>query len=95
MPFLRADAADWVPDSETLDTLLGMRNRANPSTTQIKTLQELGAAERKRTGLIKLKKRKTKIPGDPFGLYYGWSGNVGHPMDKRMVSSPFTHRRGT
>ncbi|KAK7952876.1 hypothetical protein PG988_013570 [Apiospora saccharicola] len=86
MPYRLADAPNWVPESQTLEVLLGKRNQSSPSTQKTKTLQELDDAERRQTGLVKLGKTTDKIQGDPFGIHYGWAGNVAHPTDERMVS---------
>ncbi|KAK8012246.1 hypothetical protein PG991_009621 [Apiospora marii] len=85
MPYRLADRPEWVPDSQTLDALLSKRNRSSPSTEKIKALQELDDAERGHTGLVKLGKTNDKIEGDPFGVYYGWAGNVAHPTDEKML----------
>ncbi|KAK8137387.1 hypothetical protein PG984_005327 [Apiospora sp. TS-2023a] len=85
MPYRLADAPDRVPESQTLEVLLGKRNQSSPSTQKTKTLQELDDAERRQTGLVKLGKTTDKIQGDPFGIHYGWAGNVAHPTDERML----------
>ncbi|KAK9413547.1 putative Prolyl 4-hydroxylase alpha subunit Fe(2+) 2OG dioxygenase domain-containing protein [Seiridium unicorne] len=81
MPYLRADAPESTPESETIESLLGERN----SKTQTNPLQGLTEKERRRKGLVKLRMSSGAIPGDPFGFYQAWAGNVGHSSDKRMV----------
>lgn len=88
MPYARADAPPGLPDSETIETLLGNRNTNGARTHKKKTLAGLNDEERRQTGLITLGKRHTKIPGDPYGVYLSWAGNVAHPKDDRMVHQP-------
>lgn len=85
MPYLKSDAPLDTPDTETLESLLGKRNNRNSRLKRIKTIQDLTDAEKRRSGLITIGKRCTKIPGDPFGVYPSWAGNVSHPEDERMV----------
>ncbi|RYP66932.1 hypothetical protein DL771_007506 [Monosporascus sp. 5C6A] len=85
MPSLRADTPSSVPDCETIEYLLGKRNKTNKQTRQVKTLGELSSEERLKTGLVRLGKRTTKINGDPFGVLAVWAGNVSHQNDERML----------
>ncbi|RYP83153.1 hypothetical protein DL769_001459 [Monosporascus sp. CRB-8-3] len=76
-----------VPDCETIEYLLGKRNKTNKQTRQVKTLAELSFEERLKTGLVRLGKRTTKIDGDPFGMLAVWAGNVSHQNDERMLKA--------
>ncbi|RYP42604.1 hypothetical protein DL767_000128 [Monosporascus sp. MG133] len=76
MPSLRADTPSGVPDCETIEYLLGKRNKTNKQTRQVKTLAELSFEERLKTDLVRLGKRTTKINGDPFGMLAVWAGNL-------------------
>ena len=84
MPSLRADAPDNVPDSETLEYLLGKRNLSNRETKKTKTLGQLSLEERLKTGIASLSRRNVYIDGDPHGVSPVWAGNVGHPHDQHM-----------
>ena len=85
MPYLKADAPLNTPEAETLESLLGKKNYHNTRLKRIKTIQDLTDAERNRSGLVTIGKRCITIPGDPFGVYPSWAGNVAHPEDERMV----------
>ncbi|RYP45565.1 hypothetical protein DL768_008114 [Monosporascus sp. mg162] len=78
-------ASPGVPDCETIEYLLGKRNKTNKQTRQVKTLAELSFEERLKTGLVQQGKRTTKINGDPFGMLAVWAGNVSHQNDERML----------
>ncbi|KAI1081826.1 hypothetical protein F5B20DRAFT_588382 [Whalleya microplaca] len=86
MPYHRADAPASIPDHEIIESLLGRSNNHDYRTRRIKRLNQLSKEEQERTGLITLGKRKTHIPGDPYGVYPSWAGNIGHPRDIAMFS---------
>lgn len=85
MPLKRQEASPSFPRQETLEFLLGDRNKESKATRHIKHLGELTEAERAESNLVRLGKRRTAIPGDPFGVWCSWAGNVGHGEDERMV----------
>jgi len=85
MPYSRKNAPLAVPDCETIEYLLGAPNPKSKATRAVKPLDEASGAQQKRKNLVRLGKRCTQIPGDPFGLWPSWAGNVGHPEDERMV----------
>ena len=84
MPSLRADTPGHVPDSETLEYLLGERSTLKGRPRTIKTLGQLTPEERLKTGMACLERRDIHIHGDPYGISPVWAGNVGHPYDDRM-----------
>ncbi|ROW14238.1 hypothetical protein VPNG_04237 [Cytospora leucostoma] len=84
MPSLRAEAPPHIPGEETIESLLGQSNQTSKASSKVKPLQELKPAQRQRTGIIELGKRKTRIQGDPWGHYLSWAGNVAHPEDRRV-----------
>ncbi|KAI3337572.1 hypothetical protein HD806DRAFT_43758 [Xylariaceae sp. AK1471] len=84
MPFARTNAPPWVPEEETIESLLSERNESDRKTGQIKTLQELSAHQKARQNLIELGVRRMRIEGDPWGEYLSWAGNIGHPKDPRI-----------
>jgi hypothetical protein len=84
MPLRRHDAPSSIPDSETIETLLGRPSKESPGT---KTLQQLSDEERKQINLITFGRRQRVIQGDPEGIWFRWAGNVAHPLDPRMVKS--------
>ena len=86
MPSKRADAPDSVPDTETLEYLLGERNLSNGRTKRVKTLSQLTPEERLKTGMASLQRRDIHIEGDPYAISPVWAGNVGHPFDQRMTT---------
>ncbi|KAI5920650.1 hypothetical protein F4810DRAFT_723205 [Camillea tinctor] len=90
MPYHIASAPVGIPEYETIESLLGLPNPSTKHTRGIKTLQELNDEEKRNFNLITLGKRCTAIPGDPYGLYPAWSGNVAHPKDRRIfqIMSP-------
>ncbi|KAI3324321.1 hypothetical protein HD806DRAFT_65333 [Xylariaceae sp. AK1471] len=81
MPLRRQDAPSSIPDSETLETLLGRLSTESPGT---KTLQQLSDEERQQKNLITFGRRQRVIQGDPEGIWFRWAGNVAHPLDPRM-----------
>ncbi|KAK6855582.1 hypothetical protein PG995_007733 [Apiospora arundinis] len=85
MPNLMSESAPGTPTEHTIEYLLGQRNVEEKSKKDLKSLGELTDHERSATGIVRLGTRRTKIPGDPFGLYSSWAGNVSHPGDKRML----------
>lgn len=91
MPYLKADAPLGTPETETLENLLGKKNAHSTRLRRIKTIQELTDEERKKTGLVTIGNRCIAIPGDPFGVYPSWAGNVAHPEDERMVCCRTLH----
>lgn len=86
MPSRRAEAPASVPDCETIEDLLGVRNRFDARTRKTRTLAELTDDERSKTNLVAFGTRQERIEGDPFAVIPSWAGNVGHPRDVRMVS---------
>jgi len=82
MPYLRKDAPPHTPEVELIESLLS-EEREDTST---RPLQDITEEERKRTNLVQLGKRTEYIPGDPFGVWPSWAGNVAHPEDLQMVS---------
>ncbi|KAK8018928.1 hypothetical protein PG991_008118 [Apiospora marii] len=85
MPCLKSDAPPGTPDERTIESLLGARNYQNKATALTRCLHELTEEEKTNVGLVKLGKRCTKIPGDPFGVLSSWAGNIAHHQDERMV----------
>ncbi|KAK7949272.1 uncharacterized protein PG986_010158 [Apiospora aurea] len=84
MPFLRAEAPAGTPDEETIEYLLGQRHVSVKHRKKIKTIGELAEAERARAGLVHWGKRCDVVPGDPYGLWRTWAGNLSHHRDDRM-----------
>jgi hypothetical protein len=85
MPFRRKDAPPTVPDCETIEYLLGAPNKKSRATRAVKPFDENSKAQKRRKNLVRLGERCTQIPGDPFGLWPSWTGNIAHPKDGRMV----------
>ncbi|KAK8066819.1 hypothetical protein PG997_013566 [Apiospora hydei] len=81
MPYQMSQAPPGTPEEVTIEYLLAKPNEKMGQTT----LGELSDQERSATGLVQLGKRCTRIPGDPFGLYAAWAGNVSHASDDRML----------
>lgn len=81
MPYLRKDAPPHIPEDELIESLLS--EEKYDCTTQ--ALQDISDEERNLTNLVRLGKRTERIPGDPFGVWPCWTGNVAHPEDLRMV----------
>ncbi|KAK7955240.1 hypothetical protein PG988_015934 [Apiospora saccharicola] len=84
MPYQKSEAPPGTPDELTVEYLLNKRNDTKEWRQTIKTLDELDDKEKSATGLVRLNKRCTRIPGDPYGVYSAWAGNVGHSDDERM-----------
>ncbi|KAK8040067.1 hypothetical protein PG993_008478 [Apiospora rasikravindrae] len=87
MPFLRAEAPAGTPDEETIEYLLGQRHVPVKHRKKINTIGELTEAERARRGLVHWGKRCDVVPGDPYGLWRTWAGNLSHHRDDRMASA--------
>ncbi|KAK0622401.1 hypothetical protein B0T14DRAFT_563854 [Immersiella caudata] len=87
MPFSRKNALLSVPGCETIECLLRAPNNKSRATRVVKPFDEHMKAQQRRKGLVKLGKRCTQIPGDPFGLWTPWASNVVHPRDERMPRS--------
>ncbi|KAK5659775.1 hypothetical protein OQA88_986 [Cercophora sp. LCS_1] len=83
MPYLRCYAPLGVPDCETIESLLGLRNTTGKAASAVKPLQELTKEQRHQTELVALGKNGERIQGDPFGIWRSWSGNVSHHQDAR------------
>ncbi|KAK7965822.1 uncharacterized protein PG986_000099 [Apiospora aurea] len=80
MPYQMSQAPPGTPEEVTIEYLLAKPNEKMDQ----KTLGELSDQQRSATGHVQLAKRCTRIPGDPFGLYAAWAGNVSHASDDRM-----------
>ncbi|KAK8135040.1 hypothetical protein PG984_007052 [Apiospora sp. TS-2023a] len=86
MPFLRVEAAPaGTPKEETVVHLLGERHNEAKHRRKIKTYVEITEAQRNETGLVQWGKRRDVIPGDPYGLWRPWAGNLSHHRDYRML----------
>ncbi|KAK8017791.1 hypothetical protein PG993_014117 [Apiospora rasikravindrae] len=91
MPYQMSQAPPGTPEELTLEYLLGKKN----DKMDVKALGELSDQERSATGLVQLGQRCTRIPGDPFGVYSAWAGNVGHSDDRHMISAcPLLESKG-
>ncbi|KAK8006007.1 hypothetical protein PG991_012304 [Apiospora marii] len=85
MPFLRAEAPPGTPEEETIEYLLGRRHTQVKHRRKIKTYGEITDEQRAETGLVQWGKRRDVIPGDPYGLWRSWAGNLSHHRDDRML----------
>ncbi|KAK8078513.1 hypothetical protein PG996_004683 [Apiospora saccharicola] len=87
MPYLRVEEAPTgIPKEETVVHLLGERHTEVKHRRKIKTYNEITEAQRTETGLVQWGKRRDVIPGDPYGLWRSWAGNLSHHRDYRMLS---------
>ncbi|KAK7978630.1 hypothetical protein PG988_006120 [Apiospora saccharicola] len=87
MPYLRVEGAPTgIPKEETVVHLLGERHTEVKHRRKIKTYNEITEAQRTETGLVQWGKRRDVIPGDPYGLWRPWAGNLSHHRDYRMLS---------